>query len=162
MRWQWTNRFDQKARRLADRHYSRRSPGARQFAPHGRCVVLRTPAADAVWVTSWQWPTSHVMHAWPGAWTCACFRNESPHVSSELIREAVAATRALWPEVPAPGMVTFVDPSKVRHKRDPGRCFRKAGFRPAGATANGLVALQLFPEDMPPAEKPLGLLLASV
>lgn len=51
-------------------------------------------------------------------------------------------------------MITFVDPGKVRRKRDPGRCFLKAGFRRVGSTAGGLVALQLQPEDMPAAEAP--------
>lgn len=34
----------------------------------------------------------------------------------------------------------------------PGRCYRKAGFRPCGMTKGGLVALQLLPEDMPEPE----------
>lgn len=46
-------------------------------------------------------------------------------------------------------MVTFVDPAKTRRKRDPGRCYRKAGFRHVGCTEGGLVALQLLPADMP-------------
>jgi hypothetical protein len=73
-----------------------------------------------------------------------------------LIREAVAATRHRWPEVPTLGMVTFVDPAKVRHKRDPGRCFRRAGFVEVGRTAGGLVALQLLPDAMPAPAPALG------
>jgi hypothetical protein len=46
-------------------------------------------------------------------------------------------------------MVTFVDPTKVRKKRDWGRCYRKAGFTHVGYTKGGLVALQLLPQDMP-------------
>lgn len=52
-------------------------------------------------------------------------------------------------------MVTFVDTEKVRHKRDPGRCYRKAGWKPCGYTKGGLLALQLLPKDMPQAIKPL-------
>jgi hypothetical protein len=48
-------------------------------------------------------------------------------------------------------MVTFVDAKRVRAKRDPGRCFRKAGFRPVGYTKGGLLALQLVPSEMPSA-----------
>lgn len=81
------------------------------------------------------------------------FRNEVPSLSSELIRQAVAATRAKWDEPPL-GMVTFVDPEKVRRKRDPGRCFIRAGFRRVGYTEGGLLALQLLPEDMPAAAPP--------
>src|SRR5262245_16025802 len=157
MLWLCTNRGDQLARRLADRHYSRKTVGAAQFVPPGRCVVLRTPGADALWVTSWPF-VQFVKHAWAGAWLCSAFRNESPHLSSDLIRDAVAATRALWAGVPAPGIVTFVDPQKVRRKRDPGRCFRKAGFRACGRTDGGLVALQMLPGEMPPAAPPANFL----
>jgi len=83
------------------------------------------------------------------------FRNEGKDRSSELIREAVAATRSIWPDVPVLGMVTFVDASKVRHKRDPGRCFLRAGFLRAGETKGGLLAFQLPPQNMPPPSPPL-------
>jgi hypothetical protein len=52
-------------------------------------------------------------------------------------------------------MVTFIDRSKVRRKRDFGRCYRKAGFRVCGETKGGLLALQLLPGDMPEPEAPL-------
>lgn len=58
--------------------------------------------------------------------------------------------------MPALGMVTFVDPDKVRRKRDWGRCYRKAGFRQVEDTRGGLVALLLAPADMPPACAPVG------
>jgi hypothetical protein len=158
MRWQRSDRFDPALCALADRHYSRRAIGSPQFVPPGRCVVLRTEPADAVWVTSWPF-AEYVRHAWAGAWVCSIFRNESPHLSSELIREAVAATRHVWPDVPDLGMVTFVDAGKVRPKRDPGRCYLRAGFRRAGETKGGLVALQMLPADMPdpqPLDDPQG------
>lgn len=72
-------------------------------------------------------------------------------LASDMIRLAVAHTRWKWPDVPDLGMVTFVDAGKVRHKRDPGRCYTHAGFRRVGFTKGGLVALQLLPEDMPEA-----------
>ena len=90
---------------------------------------------------------------------CSAFRNERPdlYLSSDLIREAVAATRWKWPDVPPLGMITFVDSSKTRRKRDPGRCYRKAGFHPATPThtEGGLVALQLDGADMPAADAPI-------
>lgn len=55
------------------------------------------------------------------------------------------------------GMITFVDARKVRRKRDPGRCFRKAGFREVGATKGGLIALQLLPHEMPAPEPSRGM-----
>ena len=152
--WHLSNRADPRAAALADKHYNRQKIGAPQFVPPGRCLVLLTEQADAVWVSSFPYP-EYVKHAWAGAWVNSLFRNESAVLSSELIREAVAITRWFWSNVPALGMITFVDAAKVRHKRDPGRCYRKAGFRAVGHTVGGLVALQLQPEDMPEAIVPL-------
>ncbi len=155
MRWQLSDRFDPAAAAIADRHYNRRAIGSPQFVPPGRCVVLRTPEADAFWVTSWPF-AEYVRHAWPGAWVCSAFRNESEHLSSELILEALSATLSIWPTPPDLGMVTFVDTKKVRRKRDWGRCYLKAGFRNVGETKGGLVALQLFPDAMPEPIPALG------
>jgi hypothetical protein len=149
MRWHVSHRFDPRALPLADRHYNRRKVGSPQFVPPGRCLVLLTEAADALWVTSWPF-AEYVRHAWPGAWVCSLFRNESTHLSSELIREAVAATRANWPEIPALGMVTFVNRLKVR-AGSPGYCYQQAGFARVGKTKGGLDALQLLPDEMPEA-----------
>lgn len=148
--WQLSDRADPSARAVADRHYNRQTVGAAQFVPPGRCVVLRTPEADALWITSWPF-AEYVKHAWPGAWICSAFRNESQQLSSDLIRAAVAVTLAVWPEAPALGLVTFVDAAKTRRKRDPGRCFRRAGFDHVGFTKGGLYALRLAPEAMPEA-----------
>jgi hypothetical protein len=144
------------ARAIADRHYNRQKPESIRFVPPGRCVVFTTPNGDAVWATSWPY-AEYVRHAWAGAWVNSLFRNESDHLSSELIREAIAATLWKWPEPPTLGIVTFVDASKVRHKRDPGRCYTKAGFtRLKETTKGGLVVLQMLPEDMPEPSAPLG------
>jgi hypothetical protein len=114
-----------------------------------------TPDRDALWVTSWPF-AEYVRHAWPGAWVCSLFRNEGPLLSSDLIREAVAATRAVFGEPPELGMVTFVNAAKVRRKRDPGRCYLRAGWHVIGKTAGGLVALRLLPSEMPAAVEPIG------
>ena len=76
-------------------------------------------------------------------------------MASELIRQAVAATRWRWPDIPALGMITFVDASKVKHKRDPGRCYLRAGFCHVGHTVGGLLAFQLLPSEMPAPEAPI-------
>jgi hypothetical protein len=153
--WREVSRGDAAARALADRHYNRQKVGATQFVPPGRCFVLyaATPTGEAFWVTSWPF-AQYVKHAWGGAWMCSAFRNEGAGLSSDLIMQAVAATRWRWPEVPELGMVTFVNASKVRHKRDPGRCYLRAGFRPCGETKAGLLAFQLLEADMPPTEAP--------
>ena len=154
--WALSHRADPRALPLADRHYNRQKPGTPQFVPPGRCLVLLTPDARALWVTSWPF-ARYVKHAWAGAWVCSCFRNEGAGLSSELIRDAVAATRAYYGEPPVEGMVTFVDADKTRWKRDPGYCYLRAGFKNAGHTKGGLVALTMRPDDMPPPDAPIGL-----
>jgi hypothetical protein len=150
--WQRSWRADPRGRVLADRHYSRKTPGAAQFVPPGECVVLLTPAADALWVTSAPY-AEFVMHDWAGAWTCSLFRNEGPLRSSDLIRSAIAATLAQLGDAPPLGMVTMVDRTKVRPKRHPGYCFLMAGFRHVGQTKDqGLDVLQLLPAEMPAPE----------
>lgn len=155
-RWRESWRADPRALPLADRHYNRQSVGSPQFVPPGRCLVLLTDPADALWVTAWPF-AAWVKHAWAGAWICSLFRNEGEHLSSELIAAAVGATRWRWPAVPELGMVTFVDETKTRRKRDPGRCYRRAGWTEVGRTQElGLVVLQQRPEDMPDPLPPLG------
>ena len=140
---------------LADRHYNRRSVGSPQFVPPGRNLCFVTEAGDAVWTTSWPFP-EYVRHAWPGAWVNSIFRNESGALSSELILEAIAATRWTW-EPPELGIVSFVDADKVRRKRDPGRCYRRAGFEHVGYTKKEhLFAFQLLPAAMPEPAEPIG------
>jgi hypothetical protein len=53
-------------------------------------------------------------------------------------------------------MITFVDASKVRRKRDAGRCFLRAGFAPCGETKGGLLAFQLVAAEMPAPQAPHG------
>jgi hypothetical protein len=165
MDWHLTNRANPSARAIADRHYNRQKVGAEQFVPPGRCVVLVIPDV-AFWITSWPF-AEYVKHAWAGAWVCSAFRNERRdlHLSSSLIVSALACTRWLW-NPPAQGMITFVDPDKTTHKRDPGRCFRKAGFHVSGtmpccadkpgATDGGLVALHMADVQIPDPQQPLG------
>lgn len=154
MLWIRSHRADREVVPLADRHYNRQKIGSPQFAPPGRCLVLKTQALDAAWITSWPY-AQFVRHAWPGAWVCSAFRNEGDHLSSDLIRSAVQATRHVFGDPPPLGIVTFVNTEKVRKKRDPGRCYLRAGFRFCGMTKGGLVALQLIPADMPEAESPM-------
>ena len=158
--WQLSYRADPVARRLADRHYSRQKPGTPQFVPPGRCCVLTTPCKRAYWVTSWPF-AEYVRHAWAGAWVCSAFRSEGAGQASDLIRQAIAATRAHFGEPPALGMVTFIDrarvrPVKVRGVPTWGRTWRLAGFVDCGETKGGLLALQLRPDAMPAPQPALG------
>lgn len=155
MPWHLSNRAVPRGAALADRHYSRKTPGAAQFTTPGRGVVLLTSAGNALWVSSWPY-SQYVKYDWRGAWLCSLFRNESQVMSSTLIAQAVAATCWQWGEQPDLGIITFVDIGRVRHKRDPGRCFRKAGWKQVGLTKEGLVVLQLLPCDMPSASPASG------
>lgn len=152
--WALSHRADPKARLLADRHYNRQKIGTPQFVPPGRCLVLYAEG-PAFWVTSWPF-AEYTKHQWAGAWINSAFRREGGPLASKLIREAVACSRWYWPEVPELGIITFVNEAKVRHKRDPGRCYLRAGFKVAGRTQGGLLALQLEQGDMPEPVIPLG------
>lgn len=177
MNWQLSHRFDKHALPIADSHYSRQKPGTPQFVPPGRCIVLLTRDETALWVTSWPF-AEYVKHAWAGAWVNSFFCNRGATLSSALILEAIAATQTLF-DVPPLGMVTFVDPAKVKERpfgtksqrlRNMGHCYRKAGFRTAicpnhmikvpdckacnGRTKGDLIALQLLPGDMPEPQVP--------
>ena len=143
--WRASWRADPAGAALADRHYNRQAVGAVQFVPPGRCYVLKQP--QALWVTSWPL-AAYVRHAWAGAWMNSLFRNEGAGLSSELIVEAVALTRAVW-QPPPLGIVTFVDALQVRRKRDPGRCYRRAGWHHVGYTQAGLWVFQQWPHEMP-------------
>ena len=154
MVWNLTNRGDQDARRLADKHYNRQNVGSPHFIPPGRCVVLLSTCKKAVWVTSWPY-AEYVRHKWAGAWVNTLFRNTGAGLSSELINEAVAVTLSVWREPPELGIVSFVDSTKIRTKRDPGRCYRKAGWEHVGFTQTKcLYTFQLLPHEMPPPKWP--------
>ena len=153
MRWCMSSRFDPAAKVLADRHYNRQKPDSPQFVPPGRCLVLLSDCGRAFWVTSAPF-AQYVKHAWAWAWVCSAFRSEGAGRASDLIREAVAASRAFLGEPPPLGMVTFVDRAKVKPtmvRGEPvwGWTYRKAGFVEVGDTKGGLLALQLLPEAMP-------------
>lgn len=139
--WVRATRADVQCRELADRHYNRQKVGSPCFTPPGRVFVLKTPCARAVWATSWPF-AEYVKHAWAGAWINSLFRNEGAGLSSKLILAAVTATASYW-DAPPLGLITFVDASKVRTKRNPGYCYLMAGFRHVGETKSGLLAFQL-------------------
>lgn len=153
MIWRPSNRFDPRARVLADRHYSRQKPGSPQFMPPGSCRVLIAENERAVFGLSFPKP-EYVKHAWAGAWITSIFRNESAGpLASEMIRDALAVMQSHY-AIPALGCVTFVDPKMVpgvpvRGERVKGFCFMMAGFRCVGETKGGKLAWQLLPSDFP-------------
>lgn len=142
--WRRVTRTDPRARALADRHYSRQTIGAREFMASGRTLVLLSHAADAVWGA-----IDNLDPAGQRRWRCSIFRNESLILSSVLILEATRLTYEYWRHryhgLPSAPLTTEVDPERTIRKRDPGRCFRRAGWRVIGV-ARGLVVLQAPPQ----------------
>lgn len=149
--WEHVSRFDVRARELADRHYSRQSVGAAGFMPPGRVLVLRTTDGLAVWgVCENLDPVGELR------WRCSIFRNEGPRLSSDLVREATAITLARWRRkygaLPSVPLTTEVDPARTRKKRDPGRCFLRAGwtFHREIAAGHGRPRLLVFRAPLTP------------
>lgn len=139
--WHQISKQDPRARMLADRHYSRQAPGARCFTGPGKSLALLTDCGRAVWAVVENLDANGVMR-----WRCTIFRNEGAGLSSVLIREATDRTFAFWRKhygrLPALPLRTEVDPGKTRTKRDPGRCFIRAGWKRVGESKGGLVILE--------------------
>lgn len=156
--WCWSHRADQATREIADRHYNRQKIGTPQFVPPGSCCVLIGRDARAFWVTSAP-IAAYVKHAWAGAWVCSAFRNEGDERASTLIRNAIACSLFHYKTAPPLGIVTFIDrdkvrPTIVRGVSIWGWTYMKAGFKPVGETAGGLLAFQLLPSEMPSPRLP--------
>lgn len=135
-RWRVIGKFDPRAARLADGHYSRRKPGSPQFMPPGQTLILMTD--DGLAIFGW-WrphPSSGIraMNNLDG-WTCTIFRNTGPHRSSDLILEAEKELKARY-DIGPDGMLTYVWDQKVA-SRNPGYCFKVAGWRRIGRSADG-------------------------
>ena len=160
MIWHMSHRADPLAAEIADRHYNRQKIGSPQFVPPGRCLVLfaRTETGRAFWVTSWPFG-EYVKHRWPGAWVCSAFRNERAGKASDMIWQALAATRHRYGDPPDRGLVSFIDrrkvePTMVRGKPVWGWTWLKVGFEYDGETEGGLLAVRLRPERFPQPSAP--------
>jgi len=130
-----TTHFDPEMAALADRHYSRRTVGARQFCYAGRKLVLRDTRGDVLFV--WMWPFDEMRMDGQTGYNCAIFRNESARRSSAIILEAEDAAIKKW----GPNrLYTYVDGRKIR-STNPGFCFQSAGWRKAGKSKGGLTLL---------------------
>ena len=113
------------ARALFDQHYSRyhyadgRKPLL--FVGPGEKLVLLWHDARAVFV----WRKFISKDGQQGV-NCAVFRNVGAGRASDLIR---AAHMLAWERWPGERFYTYVNPRRVERKRQPGRCFLKAGWR---------------------------------
>ncbi|MGH7730362.1 MAG: hypothetical protein ACRENJ_03840, partial [Candidatus Eiseniibacteriota bacterium] len=81
---------------LANRHYSRARPGTAVGSP-ARSLVLRDAAGTCAFV--WTWPRDGYRRDGQNGANCELFRREAGPRASELILEAEAVVRDVWPEV---------------------------------------------------------------
>lgn len=128
------------ARAIFDGHYSRRryrdGRKPKLFAGPGQKMVLITPDAGSLFV--WRKFKDNAQPLQTGV-NCAVFRRDFGMRASDLIR---AAVEQAWERWPGERLYTYVDVKKTRRKRDPGRCFLRAGWRYAGWTKGGLRILE--------------------
>lgn len=135
--WLQTKDGDPDAYDLYRRHYSARKnphPKIRQFVGPGQKLVLIGFMCRAL--IAFRKFHSQDPHA--NGINVAVFRNESPHQSSDMIREALAIAQERWGPCP---FYTYVN-TKHTASSNPGYCFLKAGFVKAGTTHRGLLRLQ--------------------
>ena len=134
--WWLTKDGDKTCLALFRRHYSCRNtkPKNRLFVGPGDKIVLRTDSGDAVFV----WRGSEFRADDQEGIECTLFRNEGPHLSSELIRQADKIADHVWP---GRRHYTFVD-SKAIGSSNPGFCFIAAGWRRCGVSNRGLKILE--------------------
>lgn len=127
-----TTHFDPEMAMLADRHYSRRTVGARQFLYSGRKIVIRN--AEGTILFGWLFPDEDKRMDGQTGYNCAIFRNESGRRSSDVILECEQIAIDRWG---GPGrMYTYVDPRKIQ-SCNPGYCFKMAGWEFERISAGG-------------------------
>jgi hypothetical protein len=128
LHWVETDKADPRCVRLADRHYSRQTPGSPFFTRPGFNFTLY--ACDDFGEAVFNW--------WRGirddgvnAIECTMFRNESRLLSSTLIEQAVSALQC-WKHACPAKVITSVSSEATAGRRSrrnrPGHCFRVAGW----------------------------------
>lgn len=146
--WSVVTKFDQRAVALADRHYSRRKVGSPQFMPPGETLVLLSEDEQAVFGWWRPAPSSGIvaMNGLDG-WTCTIFRNEGTARSSDLILAAECALRDQRGNCGPSGLITYVWDKRVA-SINPGYCFKRAGWRRTGRSADGRKTLLTKPYEL--------------
>jgi len=144
-RWYPIKDGNEAAYNLMSRHYSFNAyaDGRRQdlsyrnrhlFVGPGEKLVLMTSDSQALFV----WRKFIDASGQQGV-NCAVFRNEGPHLSSDLILEA---EQLAWRRWPGERLYTYVAPKNV--SANPGYCFKCAGWvkLPGTTKGNGLHILE--------------------
>ena len=137
--WTETNKGNCRCRELADRHYTRQTPGHPMFCRPGYNQVFHNSddQGEAVWVwwrPKWE-DSSPFTKRKDGllAIKNTLFRNESSALSSDLIRSAVDMLPT-WNRIAAhpDGLITGIGVEQTASRRGrknlPGHCFRMAGW----------------------------------
>jgi len=140
----WTEVYDgnSTAFNLFRRHYSfsrsKHIPETEhRIVGPGEKMLLLTADANALFV--WR---KFISKDNQSGVNCAVFRNESSHLSSDLILDAM---RLGWGRWPGTRFYTYVNPRKVQ-STNPGYCFIKAGWRKCGITkTRKLIVLEVLP-----------------
>ena len=133
--WRVIGKFNPIAAKLADLHYSRRKIGSPQFMPPGQTLILLSEDEQAIF--GWWRPHPDAgLKAMNGrdGWTCTIFRNVGGRLSSQLILAAEDILLARH-DVGPDGLMTYVWDAKVRSV-NPGYCFKRAGYRAIGRSAD--------------------------
>lgn len=139
--WKKVHHMDTRAVAMADRHYSRQTPGSPEFIAPGHKIVLMNRDDNILWASHRPAPTAGIgRRDGFDYWDNPIFRredNDSSILASDLILEALAITLYFWGHypgaIPEDGFHTFIDRKKVkptirRGEKIWGYCYLKAGF----------------------------------
>lgn len=142
--WRQSRDGDPIALILHHRHYSRRRYADGRdpalFVGPGEKLVLLAHDDDALFI--WR---RFIDASGQSGVNCALFRNESGHLSSEMILDAETWA---WERWPGERLYTYVNPARIRSV-NPGYCFKCAGWRRCGTTRGRrpLVVLEKHPVE---------------
>ena len=121
-------------RKLADKHYSRKTKGAKKYIGPGEYLALITPDKKAGFI--WRKTKFELRKDNQKGVECTLFRNEAQeqYLSSKLILEAEKLALKKWPETKR--FFTYINPGKIRSTY-PGYTYIKAGYNKAGKNKTG-------------------------
>ena len=127
--WLIVSDHNPELRKLADRHYSRKTKGAKKYIGPGEYLALRTPEGKAGFI--WRKTKFELRKDNQRGIECTLFRNEAQelYLSSNLIIEAEKLALQKWPGTTR--FFTYVNPKKIKSTY-PGFTFIKAGYKKAG------------------------------
>ena len=149
--WRITSKGSRALIDLADRHYTRQSPGSNLCCRPGHNLTMITNDGRAAWIVWRPVPEVGRMDNLE-AWELTMFRNEGAALSSALILSATAITYSKWGWPPPDGLITAVGIAETRRRRSatalPGHCFRTAGWTEFKRSADGRLCWLRAPRPM--------------